>query len=75
MAEQRPENPSREGTGLEARDDDPGREQVEGQGGEGARNAESTPRIDDEDQNLGQTETDAPSDDVGGAQDEEHRTE
>jgi hypothetical protein len=59
MTEHRPENPSREGTGSEARGDDPGREQVEGQGDEGARNAESTPPIGDEDQNKEQTETDA----------------
>jgi len=59
MTDHRPENPSREGTGSEARGDDPGREQVEGQGDEGARNAESTPPIGDEDQNKEQTETDA----------------
>jgi hypothetical protein len=74
MGEHRPENPSREGTGLEARDDDPGREQVEGRGDEGARNAESTPPIGDQDQDHGQTETDA-SGDAGGAEGEPSRTE
>jgi hypothetical protein len=68
MGEKRPENPSREGSGLEARDDDPGREQVEGRGDEGARNAESTPPIGDEDQAQGQTEHDAPAGEEGSAE-------
>jgi hypothetical protein len=59
MDERRPENPSREGSGLEARDDDPGREHVEGRGDEGARNAESTPPIGDQDQEHGKTEVEA----------------
>jgi hypothetical protein len=72
MSEHRPENP--EGTGLEAREDDPGAEQVEGRGDEGRRNAETTPPIGEQDQDQGQTETDAPRDE-GGAEDEPSRTE
>ena len=67
MDERRPDDPSREGSGLEARDDDPGREQIEGRGDEGARNAESTPPIGEQDQAEGQTETDAPAGDSGDA--------
>jgi hypothetical protein len=59
---------------MESRGDDPGREQVEGRGDEGARNAQSTPPIGDQDQNQGQTQTDTP-DEAGGAEGEASRTE
>lgn len=45
-------------------------EDVEGQGGEGARNAEATPPI-GQDAQPGQTATPAPEDDVGVPPDEE----
>jgi hypothetical protein len=45
---------------------------VEGQGGEGARNAEATPEIGTEDQEHGQTTTPAPDDAEAGG---DHRRE
>lgn len=54
---------------------DPGADDIEGAGDEGARNAQSTPAIAQEDQEHRQTQHDAPDDDVGGARDEEDRTE
>jgi hypothetical protein len=61
-------------SGVEARDDDPGREAVEAEGGEGAQNAEATPPV-GTDGNPGQTQVDAPPDDAGGAEGEPSRTE
>jgi hypothetical protein len=63
-----------EGSGLEARDDDPGREAVESSGGEGRQKAEATPPIEPEGK-PGQTEVDAPPDDAGGAEGEPSRTD
>jgi hypothetical protein len=63
-----------EGSGLEARDDDPGRKAVESEGGEGARNAEATPPIGTEGK-PGQTQVDAPPDDAGSADDQPSRTD
>jgi hypothetical protein len=62
------------GSGGEARDDDPGREQVESEGGEGSQNAEVTPSVADDGVD-GQTQVDAPADDVGGARGQESRTD
>jgi hypothetical protein len=63
-----------EGSGLEARDDDPGREDVESEGGEGARQAATTPPIGTEGK-PGQTQVDAPPDDAGSADDQPSRTD
>jgi hypothetical protein len=62
------------GSGLEARDDDPGREAVEKEGGEGARKARATPPIGTEGE-PGQTQVDAPPDDTGSAEDQPSRTD
>jgi hypothetical protein len=63
-----------EGSGSEARDDDPGREAVESSGDEGRRNAEATPPI-GTDGEPGQTQVDAPPDDAGGAEGAPSRTD
>lgn len=47
---------------------------IGGQGGEGAGAAAATPEI-GEDGEVGQTAVPAPDDDVGGAEDEEDRTD
>ena len=62
------------GSGLEAREDDPGREAVESEGGEGERKADVTPPIGTEGE-PGQTQVDAPPDDTGGAEDATSRTD
>jgi hypothetical protein len=62
------------GSGLEARDDDPGREAAESSGGEGRENAEAAPPIGTKGK-PGQTQVDAPPDDAGGARDEPPRAD